>query len=566
MSVPSRAAVASIGPALLALGWFAQSVRADAARARAAHDALTQRARIAAAAVREGLEELRAREDERPYAQYSPYYTPPDLITAQASLAPSPLARVPTDPRILGYFQLDPDARVSTPLAHDGASPEALARAAEVTSLARRAVVPSLGGLARRSSASPTPTNVQTQVDFNNAVLADIRAAQQGRNALLPPVSPRNRVSADLRPSSTDSAPSDVAVYTPMRWAASADAAWLYRVVTTDGASSVQGVLLDRDALRTRWLPAVLARHPSDETTLTITRTDARSPCAARVTLPAPLADRALCAEPTHPHTDRTLAWQLAALASVLGLVGWATVARERARVRAESLAARERAFVASVSHELRTPLTTLRMHAEMLQEGWVREDRKARVLAQLVEESSRLSRLIDDVLTFSRLSEPTAALHLHTADLASCVGELIARERARYKARGMSLSTELPASLMARIDRAAIEQIVLNLLENAQKYAPSAAVTVRLSTRGAWAVLRVEDRGPGIAPKDRQRVFERFVRTEAAVSSHVAGTGLGLSIVRGLARAMGGDAVVADAPGCAVEVTLQIEPAPKRL
>lgn len=562
MRASLRAHLVTVAPALLALGWFAQSLRAFRAREASSHRALEQRAEVAAAAAREGLEELRAREDERPYEQYSPYYTPPDLIAAQQSLAPSPLARVPLDARVLGHFQLDPDARVSTPLLHTGASPEALARAQSVSAVVRDALAPRLSPLTSRSRVSPNPTNVQTQTAFNNEVLSNILAAQRGDdNRLGAPISPRNRVTNDSVGVAA-AAPSDpsTAEYTPMRWVRVDGASALYRVVTTDGASSVQGALLDPEVIVGRWLPAVLARHPSPEARLTVTPHGSSARCDARVRLSPPLDATDVCVTAARPVTDTSLAWQLAALGAVLGVVALAAMARERARQRAEALAKLERAFVASVSHELRTPLTALRMHAEMLHEGWVSEDRKGRVIQQLVDESARLSRLIEDVLTFSRLTDGHPSLRVEPGDLAAHVRSVTERERRRIEAKGVTIQLDTSTEVPARFDRGAVEQMVVNLLENAVKYAPGAPVTVSVSSREGLAVLRVEDKGPGIAKGDRARVFERFFRARDAVSSHVAGTGLGLAIVRGLARSMGGEARVVEASGCAVEIELPQE------
>jgi signal transduction histidine kinase len=251
------------------------------------------------------------------------------------------------------------------------------------------------------------------------------------------------------------------------------------------------------------------------------------------------------------------------ALGGVLALVGAATVARLRALRRAEELAGIERAFIASVSHELRTPLTTFRLHAEMLQEGLVSEARKPRVLAQLVEESQRLARLIEDVLTFGRLSDGEPRLSCRDADLGAHVRGLVERERARIEGRGLAIDWQGDEGVRACFDPGAVEQILTNLLDNALKYGVEGEhprVTVAVLASGDRALVRVADQGPGVPVRERARVFDRFYRSPATQGSHVAGTGLGLAIVRGLCQAMGGDARLVDpasGTGCVVEVTL---------
>jgi signal transduction histidine kinase len=250
-------------------------------------------------------------------------------------------------------------------------------------------------------------------------------------------------------------------------------------------------------------------------------------------------------------------------LLGVLLTLAVAHLARMRAHARERALAAVERSFVASVSHELRTPLATLRLHAEMLAEGWVTDARRPRVLKDLVEQSTRLSRLVEDVLTFGRLAEGRATVKVSTFDLAARVRTVVDNERERLEARGMTLDTAgIPKEPVAvRADPTALEQVLLNLLENAARYGlgEDRTVSVAVEPRGESVVLSVRDRGPGVPEAERERVFDRFYRGAEALRSHVAGTGLGLAIVRGLCRAMDGDAKVvpAEGGGCRVEVRL---------
>jgi signal transduction histidine kinase len=328
-------------------------------------------------------------------------------------------------------------------------------------------------------------------------------------------------------------------------------------------------VLLDANELRSRWLDSVIRRNaiaPTTRTTVVALAHAEQNTCPAWAPLPAPLDNLAVCANAARPWSEnRALRWQLLALVAVLALIAASTVARARALRRAEELAGIERAFVASVSHELRTPLTTLRMHAEMLKEGWVAEARRERVIDQLVDESARLSRLIEDVLTFGRLADGRAELAVETGDLSAKVRAVLERERARLEARGAQIdATRAVATVMARFDPTAVDQILTNLLDNAAKYAAAASdrtVVIAVVADDDRALLRVSDRGPGVPQAERVHVFERFYRGRTAVSSHVAGTGLGLAIVRGLALAMHGDAQIVDADaGCTIEVALPLE------
>ncbi len=649
----------AVPAALLAVGWMVASWRAyDVQRAQARRDMMA-RAEVVVAAVREGLEDLRGREDERPYYVYSYYYTPPDLIALQESVAVSPLGSVPTDARVRGHFQIDPGPRVHTPLVDDEAPAAVRDRGHEIVAVVEREIAPRVRGLASANREQTVTlaldgdgrdnNSVTGNWSYSNAVLRDIRAAQQGdpsaqvraqergrapyrtrvtvawndrgvdgtdfgrvaeapvaaaapayavaQNAAAVPSArapssgapaegalqraadqtvQRGLVARDFaqqapatRQGPTHEAP--VAAYTPMRFARRGNEWFLYRVVTTDGVSSVQGVLLDREVLRSTWLDAVLTRHaPRDRSLQLVESSRARSACVAAVALPAPLDETSVCARTAAATAAwRPLAWQIFALAAVLALIAASAIARERALRRARDLAGLERSFVASVSHELRTPLTTLRMNAEMLKEGWVSEGRREKVIGQLVDESARLSRLVEDVLTFGRLADGQAVVACEPGDLGAAVRDVVERERARLESRGVTLDVTDVREVRARWDRTAVDQITTNLLENAAKYAADATdrtVHVSTSARPGRAVLTVRDHGRGVAASERERVFDRFYRARAAIASHVAGTGLGLAIVRGLARAMGGDARIvgeSEANGCVVEVELPLAGAP---
>jgi signal transduction histidine kinase len=338
---------------------------------------------------------------------------------------------------------------------------------------------------------------------------------------------------------------------------------YVWRVVETAGAASVQGALLDDEVLRGLWLQRLLARHRTGDVTLAVRPWDTPGGCEHQARLPPPLDDLALCAAGLGPAEGTSLAWQRLALLGVLATLVLATWARQRAHAREVALAAVERSFVASVSHELRTPLATLRLHAEMLAEGWVTEARRAKVLKDLVAQTTRLSRLVEDVLTFGRLAAGRATVELVELDLAGRVRALLEAERERLEARGVLLDASgVPSEeVRARVDPTALEQVLLNLLENAARYGlgTDPTVSVGVAVRGEHCLLYVQDRGAGIPEAERERVFDRFYRGESASRSHVAGTGLGLAIVRGLSRAMGGDARVApsEGPGCRVEVLL---------
>ena len=210
--------------------------------------------------------------------------------------------------------------------------------------------------------------------------------------------------------------------------------------------------------------------------------------------------------------------------------------------------------FVSNVSHELKTPLTSIRMYAELLGQNRVKDPAKReKHLKVIVSESERLTRLVNNVLEFSRLEQGRKKTRLQRLDLKAFMEELLAAQSLRIQKAGMRLETDFPESgPMVRTDRDALEQVVLNLLDNALKYAKHDetqsqlaernVITVSLAAKGTGAELRIRDRGPGISKAYREKIFEKFFRIDESLASGKTGSGIGLSIARGLLRHMGGE------------------------
>ena len=208
--------------------------------------------------------------------------------------------------------------------------------------------------------------------------------------------------------------------------------------------------------------------------------------------------------------------------------------------------------FVSSVSHELRTPLTSIQMFVETLQSGRLDDDPKKvqECLELLSLETGRLSRMIERVLDWARMEAGRRIYDIEPVPVQDLV-DLALRALRSQNLLGPdagSVEIDVPPGLPAVAgDRDAIVEALLNLLQNAIKYTPEPR-HVRLSAaqRGAWVGLCVADNGPGIARRDRRRVFEKFYQADSLLSSPTQkgadrGSGLGLSIVRAVARAHGG-------------------------
>ncbi|MFI5403466.1 MAG: sensor histidine kinase, partial [Planctomycetota bacterium] len=217
--------------------------------------------------------------------------------------------------------------------------------------------------------------------------------------------------------------------------------------------------------------------------------------------------------------------------------------------VQAESrLAARKAEFVSTVSHELRTPLTSIRMYADMLKEGWVKDEKAAsEYFALIAAESERLARLVNNVLDFSRIERGKKTFEMRPQDPGPVVREAAETLRPYLREKGLKLEIDVPDTLpAATFDRDALVQILVNLIDNASKHGKD-EVRVEAAARDGSVVLRVLDRGPGVPAAERERIFDPFTRGANAASG---GSGLGLALVRHYATAHKGRVEVTDREG----------------
>lgn len=236
----------------------------------------------------------------------------------------------------------------------------------------------------------------------------------------------------------------------------------------------------------------------------------------------------------------------MSAIVIVIGAIAIVLVSEKERRI-----SALKSEFVANVSHELKTPLALVRMFAEMLQSGRVQTDAKRQeYLDIIVRESERLSALIENVLDFARLERGRGSYEFAEGDVGDAVTRAANVYRYRAEREGVRLTVHVEAGLpRASIDERAIQLAVVNLVDNALKYAPDGEeIIVRASSEQDGESVRVDvvDRGPGVPPEERQRIFERFVRlTSSNGNAQVRGSGIGLALVKHIAESHGGRAWV---------------------
>ena len=237
-----------------------------------------------------------------------------------------------------------------------------------------------------------------------------------------------------------------------------------------------------------------------------------------------------------------------------------------RAIARETKLAELKSAFVSNVSHEMKTPLSLIRMFAETLVLGRVKEPEKLQEYYGVIHsESRRLSQLVDRVLDFSRIESGRKQYKFAEADVAGIVEEVLRTYEPQIVSSGFTLSVDVQRHLSpAFVDAEAVSQALLNLLDNAMKYSlDRKELSVRVSECDKEIMIEVADSGIGIAESEHQRIFEKFYRVGDGLVHDTKGSGLGLTLTKHIVEAHGGRIHVHSRPGHGSRFTISVPVSP---
>jgi two-component system sensor histidine kinase SenX3 len=218
------------------------------------------------------------------------------------------------------------------------------------------------------------------------------------------------------------------------------------------------------------------------------------------------------------------------------------------------------RDFVANISHELKTPVGALALLAETMEEAADDPEAVRRFAGRMRQEASRLTYLVQDLITLSRIQAAEPMPDPITVDLSTIVAEAVDRVRMKASARGIDLVAVCEERVVVLGDEDLLVTALRNLLENAIAYSPDKTrVMVSVSRDARTAQVSVADQGIGIPERDRERIFERFYRVDPARSRATGGTGLGLAIVKHVMAAHRGKVTVWSQEGVGSTFTLQM-------
>ena len=209
--------------------------------------------------------------------------------------------------------------------------------------------------------------------------------------------------------------------------------------------------------------------------------------------------------------------------------------------------------FVSNVSHELRTPLALIRMYAETLEMGRLKDDgKKQEYYRTILRETDRLSHLVNTILNFSRMEAGKRPYRMKSVDLNALLRSVLETYRLHLEQHGVVPAVDLsPLPAIVDADADAVTEAIINLLDNAIKYGGTGKyLAVRTRTGPGGCTLEVEDHGIGIAPEHHKKIFDVFYRVPAGLVHETKGSGLGLSLVRHIMTAHGGSVDVSSVPG----------------
>ncbi len=542
-----------------------------------------------------------AQEGQRPYFHYLPFYAPQraynqmwDEVRPEELKVPSPLMEGGSA-YVKLYFQLEPDGRLTSPQAPSGKmrelavggylEPEFLMLASDRLDELRPLIA---GGFSFAAPLPPGPTvgadlqaGVQTmqqqaeappawQLRTEQEYIARQQAAQTANT--MPPRAGKGAVSKEAAPAQDKYTEStrlrlDGPSYAGYQQSSATEvrqspfvARWMrnantgvqelivHRAVDLRVGRVTQGYWIDWPVLRARLREVTEDLLPGADVAPQVAGRSPASHLMASIPVVLLPGEAPLGVAAGWSPTRITLAVTWAAVLAAVGAIG--VVLRK-----SMELSDRRGRFVSAVTHELRTPLTTFCLYTEMLAEGMVRdEEARHGYLTTLKAESRRLAGIVENVLEYARLGgkkPPPAGPPIFARDLVSRMEPSLARCADRCGMR-LSLEGAPDPTLRVTADPQTVERILLNLVDNACKYAGDATdrrvhLAAASHARGgrAYLELRVRDHGPGILESESARIFRPFQRGKRPGTEPKAGLGLGLALSKALAKELGGDLVV---------------------
>lgn len=569
-------AMARVGSTALAL----ERAEAEARR----RTALEENLQLALWRMDSALAPLIAEESSRPYFAYSPFYPAERAYTSMFAeiqkgdvLVPSPLLTY-AGGYVRLHFQFGPDGRLISPQVPTGNMRD-LAEGRYVTYEQLEQSISHLTELGKLLNRKTLAFALGPDQPSRSGTMASAVQAQQNTQVTWDEESQNVKASNEYMKRSQGARRAQTmnsAIQTNNLKAFSTpvdqgflQAVWvgpvlvLARRVRVEEGIFLQGCWLDWDVIRKELLESIADLLPDPK--LEPVSLPARSDNPTRMLAAIPVR---LVPGIAHPPVESSLSPVRLSLWIAWACLGLAASAIALLLRGVISLSERRGTFVSAVTHELRTPMTTFRLYTEMLTEGMV-EDAEARqsYLRTLRSEAERLGHLVENVLAFARLERGRAVDRRETVSPAQLLAQVEPQLEARARQSGMTLEFEngTPPGTRLRTDMSVIAQILVNLVDNAAKYARSASdrrIHLETRTDGVRLEIAVRDHGPGISTNGSRRLFRPFSKSASDAAATAPGVGLGLALSRRLACDLGGELRLcrSSEPGACFCLTLPLE------
>ncbi len=550
--------------------------------------------------IEERIVELVEPEEKRPFDEYSFFSVTQNAWMPQKGVRYSPLSDLPAKsaiPGLIGYYQINPDSSFQTPLLPEVLSENSASNVMQFAGISadermqRKEIQLKLAQIVKSESAPPSKSAQSQQalatLNFDERYLnqnaaiqseslmkskvyskksEDYSKSRESRKEQLNFASQTNDVAAQARKIVTFEGEVD-----PIQLRVLENKKILfYRRVWRDKARYLQGFALEAPALFEEIFDLPFSQSPfSDRAILRVSYADSvihqvgNAPATSEAekvifkgTLAAPFQDfQVIISAPRlQLGAGVMLMYALSGCIVVVLIVGLLLI--YRLALTQIELSEQKSDFVSAVSHELKTPLTSIRMYAEMLRAGWVKDKEKERSYYDFIFfESERLSRLIANVLQLSGLARDDSPLTLKKVEIRSVLALIQEKVQAQVQQAGFTLRVQphgLSREVYIDVDEDALCRVFINLIDNSLKFSKDATKKeiefgYRIDETRAPTLVQiyVRDFGPGVAPNEQGKIFELFYRSESELTRSTPGTGIGLALVKELCRKMQADVEV---------------------
>ncbi len=510
--------------------------------------------------------ELLAREKvetRRPYYEYSYYFTPESVVSNDLVLQQSPLSKFPEDKLIVGYFQIDNKKKLTSPFFFgdelENEMVESLDKKQQFLKLIEAKAYPTL--LKEMEITRTNPFKVVNQsagVQMNYEKIIDIYRIVRSGAPYINIVGPKkfsfpkkDVLKRSLKKLTRHNKKRlfDIIHYHPIQYLYKDGGLFAFRKVVIKQKVYIQGYMLNISYLINEILSKFISENTPKNFSIYTQKLKNIEPFASAsisdnlnfIKLFVYKNDNSLIDSIIEKETIKYYSSTFALFSIIF--VGFAFIFQT---IRSESEINRKKSdFISAVTHELKTPLTSIRMYSEMLLDNMVTDEaKKARYYKFMVKESERLTRLIDNVLDFSKIENNNKVFNMEDGNLSELMLDLCEKYKNNLQLSGFEFIVDINDVSNATFDRDAITQVFINLLDNAVKYSSASAlksIRVSLNESHNRIILEIADKGIGIPKNAQKTIFDKFFRVENEMTRTSKGAGIGLSIVKEYVKAHGG-------------------------